>query len=94
MLPSVTNAPTPTLNLLCERVPAQVFRSDGLSDGKGDIRAESRIGSLKFFYGSGIVDNASSRRRDKAQMSEANKREASYILGHSEAERPIAELSD
>lgn len=34
--------PTPTPKVLCEPVHAQVFRSNDVSDGKGDIRADNQ----------------------------------------------------
>ena len=58
-----------------------------MSDGKGDIHTDDRdLFSQNFPTALECGTKASSRRKGKSQMNEANKREASYILGHSEAE--------
>jgi len=36
------SAPTPTPKVLCEPLPAQVFRSNDVSDGSGDIRPDDQ----------------------------------------------------
>ena len=36
------SVPTPTPKVLCESFPAQVFRSNDASDGKGDIRTDNQ----------------------------------------------------
>ena len=48
--------PSPTLKALCEPVPAQAFRSDNISKGKGDIRTDDQGRLLtRLLHGSGIV---------------------------------------
>ena len=36
------SVPTPTLKVLCESFPTQVFRSNDVSDGKGDLRPDDQ----------------------------------------------------
>src|ERR1700741_3435470 len=75
------SVPMPTPTVLFESVPAWVFRSNDVRVGKSGIRTDdqdrfSQDSSMALEYWT----NASSRRKDKSQMSEADKREASYIL--------------